>query len=827
MRFRSHFFFLLITYILTRKQFPNTIERLVLGKMAKTEKPKRSYGYDKGKNGVSSILNQLSVSLYGTDMTDDTENINDRFNDIMRDEINRLTDNGKNTFDSFLGKIYSSDRDESARTLATLANSQLQLNDMGLINPSEFITEQYKNRLLKQADAAEIANQLIELREAKEIMRDAIISADVNSGRITRQIVFEKGASVTDVEKDYKTIVENMEKKFNTPKLIKDFIVDNTLSYGEYYVYTIPYAEVFNNFSRRFRDSRDKKFGTNRFFEAVDSSSSVEDIVIRPIYEESVQEGSSGRSKNVKKDDFFEESVKDIESVIWDKKEPIDSGLDEDVRSDLKTLLGDRITVNMDNIPIPILENGSNMYSDYAEAYFEDGIYESGGEKSKKKKKDPTKEFLTKYDTKIQENPDGFYHDEKNNSGKPLFTEADVKDCYIKMIPPTRMIPLKVMDETLFYLYIQTDDATPLNTILSYTSIIKQKDPSNKINIFIDDIANRIVSKFDKAFVTDNLEFRKTIVSALEYYDLSNTKVHFQLIPKEYVVEFKINTDIDGNGHSMLEPSLFYAKLYLMLLMFNIMTILTKSNDEKINYIRTSGIDKNVFNKAQEIIRQKNARKITLNDIFSYTSIINKVGSGSEIFMPLGRNGEKPIESDILQGQDVQLHNDLMEWLRTAYILGTNVPSAIMNYLNEADFAKSIETANTKMNGRVINYQIDLNDSLSLWYQKLLRYSTDIPEEVIQSVRVILPEPKGSSNIAKQEIINNYQTLQDFLVKIYFGDTSDDNPEKLKSFLKQLAEMHLPMINFKEIDEIAKKCEIDPIKKQLGKSETDIDIDGI
>lgn len=782
-------------------------------------------GYDKGKKGVSGLLNQLSNTLYGTNMRDETDDINDRFNDIMSGEINKLTGNGSNTFDTFLGKIYSSDRNESLRALDTISSKHLQLDNLGIVNPSEFLTEQYKNRLLKQADAAEIANQLIELREAKEIMRDAIISADVTSGRINRQITFEK-STTTEPEKDYMSLIESVEKKFNTPKLIKDFIVDNTLSYGTYYVYVIPYYELFNNFARRFKSSRDPRFGKNRFFESVDEGTG--NITIEPIFESVLE---NGRKEKLPKDSFFEEAVDEIAKVISTES---DNSYDmkKQIGEDVRTLLTDRITINMDDLPIPILENGIDYYRDYAEEYFEDGIYESAGEKKKKKSAKPktksdekAKEFLTKYSDGDKKGiQDGFYHDEK--SEKDEFTEDDIKDCYIKMIPPTRMIPIQVMGETLFYLYIQTDDAVSLNTILSYTSIIKQKDPSNRINAFVDDIADRIVSKFDKAFVKDNIEFRKTIVAALEYYDLSNTKIHFQLIPKDYIVEFKINTDIDGNGHSMLEPSLFYAKLYLMLLMFNIVTILTKSNDEKINYIRTSGIDKNTFNKAQDIMRQKQSRRVTLNDLFSYTSIINKVGSGSEIYMPLGRNGEKPVESEILQGQDVQLHNDLMEWLRTAYILGTNVPSAIMNYLNEADFAKSIETANTKMNGRIINYQIDFNDPLSELYQKLLKYSTNMPDEVISTVRCTLPQPKGTSNLAKQEIINNYQTLQDFLVRLYFGENSEEDQRK-EIFIREIAELHLPMINFSAIDEIYKKSALDPKKSELSKSDDDEDLSGL
>ena len=50
------------------------------------------------------------------------------------------------------------------------------------VSPAEFITERYRNQMLKQADAHEIAEQLIELGEARSTMCDAILSADRNAG---------------------------------------------------------------------------------------------------------------------------------------------------------------------------------------------------------------------------------------------------------------------------------------------------------------------------------------------------------------------------------------------------------------------------------------------------------------------------------------------------------------------------------------------------------------------------------------------------------------------------------------------------------------------
>ena len=62
--------------------------------MAKKKEPDQkgtSRNYDKGRSGVVALLNQLSTSLYGTDTSDETDTINDRFNQIMTDELNRLT----------------------------------------------------------------------------------------------------------------------------------------------------------------------------------------------------------------------------------------------------------------------------------------------------------------------------------------------------------------------------------------------------------------------------------------------------------------------------------------------------------------------------------------------------------------------------------------------------------------------------------------------------------------------------------------------------------------------------------------------------------------
>ena len=95
-----------------------------------------------------------------------------------------------------------------------------------------------------------------------------------------------------------------------------------------------------------------------------------------------------------------------------------------------------------------------------------------------------------------------------------------------------------------------------------------------------------------------------------------------------------------------------------MLLLFKMISIIQNSNDSKINYIKTSGIDKNVINKVNQIARKKQQRTINMTDMMCYTSMINKVGAGHEIYIPVGRSGERGIETEVISGQDIQLNTE-------------------------------------------------------------------------------------------------------------------------------------------------------------------------
>ena len=109
----------------------------------------------------------------------------------------------------------------------------------------------------------------------------------------------------------------------------------------------------------------------------------------------------------------------------------------------------------------------------------------------------------------------------------------DIKDCYVKMIEPTKLIEIAIMDEVSGYFYIRTDNVTPISGILSSTLYQTRMNKKQSERDIIGDVAARIIEKFDRKFLKDNPKFKKLIVEALNFYDLNQQAVTFQYIPKD------------------------------------------------------------------------------------------------------------------------------------------------------------------------------------------------------------------------------------------------------------------------------------------------------
>ena len=198
-------------------------------------------------NSLNNMISQMELSLYGATKKNDHSALVNQFNDLLKNEMDGLNHSDGQNITTFMGELFKQDTRISWNnpSIESFLNS-----DDGQI--TTFLSDAYQNKMLKYADLQEISSQLIELREAINIMRDAIVSPDVNDGGISRNFNFEFESD--DVIEELQSHMEFIETKFKLQSKIKDHVVPKTLTYGNYYAYVLPYSNIFADFKTKMVD---------------------------------------------------------------------------------------------------------------------------------------------------------------------------------------------------------------------------------------------------------------------------------------------------------------------------------------------------------------------------------------------------------------------------------------------------------------------------------------------------------------------------------------------------------------------------------------------
>lgn len=790
--------------------------------------------FKKSTNQLNNVVSRASLDLYGTDRNLDIDYLNDKFQSLLKNNITSMTSADTDDITSFISKVWSEDK--KSRAFEEMLTNQFNSSFGGDLSAMQtFFYDAYKSKLMEQNDLHNIASQLIELSEAILITRDAIIAPDIIEGRMSRTIDFNNAA---DDESAAMAVVEKIEEKFDLLNKVKNFIIPKTLEYGEYYAYVIPYARIFKDFM---------KVKTKNNIYQMHNAYTYKEVCLTESFEESPKNNKYDTKSNeynryIK--EVYNKYLKESEEYIKQQSkfnENYSFITEKEFSAQLTSLMGN-ITVCNDPVPLPIVEEGASTIEEYMTEFVNESGTMVKEAKDDWKKLDSSTGRVTSKKNDLQstlfDRVNKFSDSSEGITGDDDKDWKEIRDCYMELLDPTKVIPVKIMNTTIGYYIVHEEDITPLTGAVANSVYISKIGDERSKHTIVDAIVNRVVAAFDKKFLLDNTKFKKEIADVITFYNIQQKKIKFQFVPVEFMQVFKIDVDEQGNGQSMLKKSLFYAKLYLMLLLFKIMSIVLYSNDTRVNYIRQSGIDKQVANKIQEIARQKQSRQINIMDLFSYTTLINKVGAGSEMYIPVGRNETRPIETEILSGQDIQLNNELMEMLKTSYILATGVPQAMMNYLSEADFAKTVEQNNSKYVGRVVNYQLDFNPSITEFYKRILRASSNLSDNDVENFKFVLQPPKTSQNNAQGEAIQNVQQMTDFIVSLMAEDPqSSDNPKYLNRiitiFKRKYVEDQGSIFNMDKMKKIWKDAEIEAIGERTkpdvskGKDDDDLGFDDL
>lgn len=703
---------------------------------------------------LQSMSNQSSNSYKRDEELDILDKTMDQ---VIRDEIDKVKKVGGDDITTFLYKTLNMKPGTGNNFIRGIEDLFAADKNEGMIQ--DFFNKKNKKNLIYE-DLEVIVSYVHQLKEAVNVTRDSIVTADEIGKQISRNITFRNMSPESSEVKNALPLIEKMEEDLNLHHMVKNHIVVKTLEFGEYYVYTVPYKKLIQDYKNRHE-------GQNKPSSVLESVGHISPEKLSSFNK--ISKDSIPMSKLSKLMDTYLSSI--------------------EVSNESYTILDDMVNEE----EIVSLENSDIVTQNTTLREFDkivDNVLKNAEGKKKRTVKNTGSEAVIDNSTPSPKNKDGLW-----------------RGCYVKLIDPRRLVEVKILDKVIGYYYAVDLGPRPDGTAITKSIRMNIQNGVNERDLeseFVEKLASSIIQSMDKKYLQENSQFKELIINALLYDDLYTHKVKFQFISIDFITKFSIDEDINGDGQSMLINSLFYAKLYLYLLIFKVLSILSKSTDQKYYYIKSSGIDKEVSNQVQTVARSIKEGQLTFTDLMNYGTAINKIGKAKDVWVPVGSSGERAIETDILSGQDIPLNNDLMEKLITDAVNSTGVPSVITSYINEADYSRTLVMANAKFVGRVINYQLDFDRSLTELYKKLAKFHTDLDESVISSLEYHFSPPKSLNNVNMSDTLNNAEQVANFVVRTFMGEnkspTEEDNALKDKMFSKVIKDS-LPMIDWAKMEE--------------------------
>jgi hypothetical protein len=244
------------------------------------------------------------------------------------------------------------------------------------------------------------------------------------------------------------------------------------------------------------------------------------------------------------------------------------------------------------------------------------------------------------------------------------------------------------------------------------------------------------------------------------------------------------------------------------------LTYMNKSGNKTIAHVYKGQIDTSSSNQLNRVVRMLQESNITFNDLLSTNMVFSKFTRDSNIAMPTAKNGNRLIEMETLEGQQIDLKTDFEDKLEQMAILGTGVPTSMLENINQVAFSRQIVSDNIRFAGRVSSLDSDLENSTTILYRNILKNSSisDELKTITDQIFFKLPRPKVISNTNNSEFLQTLQSAVQIIVDSYIGNNSnnDEKIQKIKEkMVKEIIIKNSPYLDWEDLNNIYKKVLIE------------------
>lgn len=720
---------------------------------------------------LSAIEKQLSVATYGTAINDnkEIEIENQKFKETISKILNstEIEMNGKDVISAL--SAYMSSNGVNPENNIQFKNLKNAIeNEDGNIGGSllSYAYMSYNGQVQYYKDLKLVSTLIPQLEEVLETITDNILTGDDFSNLTSLNIPGDETDMFKKIDERYDFVNELR------------ICIRETCRYGYHYVSVIPYSKAFTKLKQSYATRNGIRVNTK-------------DKTVKKDVEKMMSESFT--------EDYYEDSIDDK------TKESI-SAMTSEFLENIEFAEGVENLFDLSKNDSEINDNSLECLAEAINKKLNKNDFNALFNKSKKEASKVVDGFITKKKPEIEQY--------KN------LQEETVSGCYIKHYDITKVIPIKVDDTALGYYYIEdigdlqtirNIDNNPMTVLNRSIARMDQRDPrqasSDTYFSSLADILMKSIIK-DKKFLKDNIKLKEEIYSILKYGDLLNKKIRITYIPAEDMVEF-------GDGLSVLAKSLFYAKLYLTLLLTHIGLKVNRGYDKRIVTVAT-GASKDVSSDVVRAIRdiKTDQRSILFNG--NVNSILNSAGGAKDIFIPKSKSGEKPIEFDVLSGQDIPIKDEIMEFLEERMVDGTGYPLALLQASADVDFAKSLTLLNSKVMRRTLSRQYMHRKDLNIFYNLVRRSelisSSDYSEYTPVNIEFKKPVSLGLATMIDQ--LSNAKSLVDDLSSMYSdGSNSDEDTLIINTMSKKMMREFVPAVPWDKLDKLYAEAQVEVSEK--------------
>lgn len=747
-------------------------------------------------------VGDLYSSTYFTQ--DNSEEFKTNVNDKLDNAIKRATQgdeefrNISNTSKLFR-KLLKNDSNAASNKL--IKNMGIDDEFGGLFQNSELVSSlmdhyaktKYITELDDEFDL--ICKYMTKLQAALDIKRDAVLCSDSYNKQFLN--VRAKGeSSSSDRNASIQNNINNMMKKYDLSNRAETWY-ENTSKYGEEFVYCVPYNEALDQLLKRKNNT-----SYSLVSESAITCKELKDYIPKDATGKAIMELGTDNTPVIK--------------ITLDKSKIISEAVENNLY--LRKASGDD---SLKGISESFVLRETNDK-------FEDHIHKNGNHTEVKLDRtiDDTLEWE---DDKSAS--DGLVSSKRNDNVK-----LNINGAVLRSIRHDKVIPIYIEDIMFGVYYIKFDqfqdiDVNVSGNIKGYNSITgmfnngavsnkmtSNEDIANQNDLLLRTIAGQISQKIDKAFINANSDLANEIYLILKFNDKYNQitrdmSMNITFIPSEDIHHLKFREDPDTHrGISDLWDSLVPAKQWITLTLTSVLGWTTRGFDRRVYYVKQS-LDTNTAQSLLNVISTIKKGNFGIRQMESINNILNVVGRFNDFVIPVGSDGQPPIQFDTQAGQQFDFPNELLGNLEESAV-NPVVPLEIVNSSTGMDFAVRYTMTNAKLLRNVLKRQLKMEDFLSEVFTKI--YKFEYNENI--ELEVTLPPPAFLTMTQGTQLLSSAVQYADAITDVEMHNESE---EAKALFKKRLIRKMIPMyLTDEEIEEIKNNIALDnSIDKSKGEDE--------